>query len=190
MSSLKRKRRSDSQLDRALSGPQKAELEKWLIANMGYEEAAALVAKEFKVATSASAVGRFWQSYVAPRRLVRRARSAQMANDMVEEIASKPGQWDEPLKDALKETAFNLLQQPNPSTEDVMFIMGCVAKAKDQELKESDLKLKREKFELDAVKLAMKHLDALKAIKSDRTLDQAARLQKAREQLFGTLPTE
>lgn len=187
--SLKRKPRSNFKLE-SLLPEEKAKLEKWLLGNMSYESAAALVLKEFKVSTSATAIGRFWQSYVSPRRLVRRQRSAQLANEMVEEIASKPGQWDEPLKDALKETAFNLLQQPNPSTEDVMFIMGCVAKAKDQELKESDLRLKREKFELDAAALAMKHLDVLRAIKAKKGLDSNERLKQARLQLFGTLPTE
>lgn len=187
--SLKRKPRSNSKLE-SLSPAQKDQLEGWLLGNMGYGQALALCKKEFGIETSETAIGRFWQSYVSPRRLVRRQRSAQLADQMVAEIAAKPGQWDEPLKDALKETAFNFLNQKNADPKDLMFLLGCVAKVKDQELKETDIQLRRDKFEMDAAKLAMKHLDALRAIKSNKALDSNARLQQARLQLFGDLPPE
>jgi hypothetical protein len=185
--SLKRKPRSNSKLE-SLLPKQKDQLEQWLLGNMGYGQAVALVEKQFNLVTSETAIGRFWESYVSPRRLVRRQRSAQLADQMVEEIAQRPGQWDQALKDALKETAFNLLQSPNPSTEDVMFIMGCVAKSKDQELKETDIRLKRDKFEFDAAKAALKHLDALREIKARKGMDQNERLRQARLRLFGTAP--
>ena len=184
---IKRKPLSTSTLD-GLTDPQKLKLEKWLLGNMSYMQAAAVCEKEFGIRTSESAVGRFWQSFVAPRRFARRQRSAQLANQMVEEIALNPGQWDEPLKDALKETACNMLNQEQPDTEQVFFIMQCIAKAKDQELKETDIRLKRDKFEFDAAKAALKHLDALREIKARKGMDQNERLRQARLRLFGTAP--
>ncbi len=50
------------------------------------------------------------------------------------------------------------------------------------------LKLEKDKFEFDAAKACLKALPALKAIATDKGLDENERLNAVREKLFGDLP--
>lgn len=149
---LLRKPRSDSKLE-ALTEAQKADLESWLLGNMSYENAVALAKKEFGVQTSVAALHGFWQSFVAPRRIARRQRAAQMSDQMVEEIAKNPAQWDDTLKDGLKEAVCNLLASPKPDTEAIFFLMQCVAKTNDQEIKKQQIELSDRRLKLLEAKM-------------------------------------
>ena len=51
-----------------------------------------------------------------------------------------------------------------------------------------EIQQEREKFEFDASRAALKCLPQLKAIASDKALDEPARLDAARKQLFGVVP--
>lgn len=75
--------------------------------------------------------------------------------------------------------AFNSLSRWQTRRKALELKEGFLAVAKEQ------LALEREKFEFDASRAALEHANALQAIAVDRRLDDSAKIQKAREQMFG-----
>lgn len=57
-----------------------------------------------------------------------------------------------------------------------------------EERKAIEIEQERQKFEFDAARAALKCLPQLKAIASDKALDEPARLDAARKHLFGVTP--
>jgi hypothetical protein len=173
---------------RNLKPKQKLRLMAWLESGMAYHKAVPLVEKEFGISTSVGALSHFWESEVVPLRLARRQHTAKLAARLGEEQQAKPVKWDAILDDSLKELAADLMNTPGADTEKIFFLMQLVLKTRDQGTKRVELQLKRDKFEFDAAKAALKHLDALRAIKANKSIDQGERLKQARLQLFGVTP--
>jgi hypothetical protein len=117
--------------------------------------------------------------------LRRRARTVKMADAFAESVEKQPGQWDKVLMQQIKQKTFELANSPQVSAEDLMFLMGLVQKGRDQDLKERDLQLKRDKFEFDAAAAALKQLPALRQIAADKSLNEQDRLAAVRRRLFG-----
>lgn len=183
-----KKPRSDSKLLN-LPEEQQAQLAELLLGGMSYTKAKAVVQKKFGCSCSLSALSDFWESVCAPEILRRRSRSVKMSDEFAELVKKQPGSWDKVLLDQVKQKAFDMANDPNFKAESLFFLMQLVLKGRDQDLKKADISLKRDKFEFDAAKAALKFVKELKSISRDPSLDENAKVQAARLKLFGVLPS-
>jgi hypothetical protein len=189
-----RKRRPEAKLFHQLDDGQQAQLAEWLLDGMPYHKARELIAKPppdgFGLKVGLSAFQSFWESVCVPLLLARRSRAVKAAEAITEQAITGVQVSDEALIDALKQKALEVCMQTAPSGEEISFLMGQVLKVRDQDLKQRELSLKREKFEFDAAKACLKKLPSLKAIASDRTMGEPEKLEAIRKHLFGEVPTE
>jgi hypothetical protein len=168
---------------------QQAQLAEWLLNGMPYHAAKAALEKQFGVQVKyLSAFSEFWSKVCQPALMVRRAKAVEIA-DQISKAAEQNAALDAGMIAALKQKAFELCQAPNANPQDVFFVISQALKIRDQDLKQSDLALKRDKFQFDAAKACLKQLPALKAIAGDNSLDQNGKINAIRQKLFGTLPS-
>lgn len=182
-----RKPRSDSKL-LTLPEEQQAQLAEWLLAGIPYHRARSLLKKEFGVNTSLAALSAFWEQVCTPGLLARRQQAVTTADEIAEEARARPGNFDAATIDAIKQKAFELAISPRSHPRDVKSLFMLITKSRDQNLKEQQLKLDRERFEFSAAKAALAQLSALRHIAGDKSLDQDAKLLAVRQALFGSTP--
>lgn len=182
-----RKPRSDSKL-MSLPEEQQAELAEWLLSAVPYHKAKDLVQKEFHVTTSLAALSAFWDEVCTPALLARRQQAVTTADEIAEEARIKPGNFDLATIDAIKQKAFELAVSPMANPRDVKSLFMLITKNRDQELKSIQIQLERDRFEFNAAKAALAKLQALRAIATDRALDDDSKLKAARLALFGSTP--
>lgn len=181
-------RKPTGKLETELSDGQQAQLADWLLSGMKYHEAVPVVEKEFGLKVGHSAFQAFWEHVCVPVLLRRRSVAVSTAEEIAGEAKARPGQFDQATVDALKQKAFELSISPNANPKNVKALFMLVLKARDQDQKDAELALAREKFQFDAAKACLKQLPALKAIASDSKLDEQSKLRAVREKLFGALP--
>jgi hypothetical protein len=183
------KTRSDSILLN-LPEEQQAALSDWLLNGTPYHIARERVAKEFGVTVgSLSCFSAFWSEVCQPALLARRQRAAGAA-EAIGAFASQDSAFDKGFVSALKQKAFELSNQPDVDPQALAMVIGQALKLRDQDLKQEDLQLKRDKFQFDAAKACLAALPALKAIASDSSLDNNGKINAIRAKLFGQLPQE
>jgi hypothetical protein len=137
--SVLRKPRSDSKLA-ALPEDQRQALVNWLLACNPYRVVKQRLAAEYGVTTSDAALSAFWEENCSAAMITRRERAVSLADDMADEAAKRPGQFDAATIDALKQKAFELAVNPQADPRDVKSLFMLVLKAADQDME-------RRKFE-------------------------------------------
>lgn len=183
-----KKPRADAKLLN-LPEAQQAQLAEWLLSGLPYHKARELVEKEFGVAVASLApFSAFWDEVCRPLLLVRRRRAVEASDEVAKAAAAEPGRFDAATIDALKQKAFELAISPQSDPRDVKGLLMLVLKAKDQDLDEQKLRLEREKFEFDAARRAMEHVEAIRVIQVDGGADAQEKLTRVREALFGVAP--
>ena len=184
-----KKPRADAKLLN-LPEEQQAQLAEWLLNGMPYHAAKEAVAKEFKVSCSLSALSGFYSEVCVPALLKRRSQAVMAAEEIAAEASQSPGRFDAATVDAIKQKAFELAISPMSKPKDVKSLFMLLQKSRDQELKSQSLDLERSKFEFSAAEACLAHLPSLRAIATNPKLDQRAKIDAIRRQLFGELPQE
>ena len=120
----------------------------------------------------------------------------QESNDTLEAFEEflrkqKPG-W---TADKIRDTAIQFFISQTVGKKDVNQFATVVTLDQNERFgrtkgafKERELKLKEQKFYFDAVAACRKHLPALKAIESNKSLSESDKTQMFMEKLFGTKP--
>lgn len=183
-----RKPRSDAVLLN-LPEEQQCKLADWLLSGVPYHEAKILAEKEFGVSLkSLSPFKEFWQQVCQPHLLARRSRSLGAAGVRAEEAAKHSGAaFDTATLDALRQKAYELAESPGAEAKEVKAVMMLLLKARDQDFEREKLAFDRQRFEFDAAQACLKQLPELKAISSNRGLNQTEKVEQIRLRLFGTL---
>lgn len=132
-----------------------------------------------KVVTSKSAVGRFLKWYESQKWV---DDVKQLADEFRENLRLRPGFKEDGR--AVMDAAQVFFETQVMKTRDAKLFVSL----KKVQNKEQTLRLDREKFEFDAAKACLNALPALKAIASDKSLDENAKLTAVREKLFGEVP--
>lgn len=170
---------------------QQAQLAEWLLDGMPYHKAremmtAPVEAGGFGISFSSLSVFKpFWEEVCVPALLNRRSRAVMTAEEVAGSAAARPGKLDEATIAALKQKAFELAIAPGQDPDAVKAVFSLVLKARDQDLDAEKLKLDRAKFEMDFTRSAMEHVETIKTIKADRTLDNDEKIAAVRKVLFG-----
>ncbi len=134
MTTFARKPRSDSKLD-ALDVDQQRQLCKWLLTpGLSYEKVKALVLEKFNVSTTLSALSAFYQSYVTPYLIHRRAQAG--APDPLDDPAAdlgklRPGVFNQATVDALERKALVLANNPFVDPKAIFSIYSLLLKARE-----------------------------------------------------------
>ena len=144
-------------------------------ASIGHE-----LCKKWSVKASRTSVHDFYKRYSFGWRLERGAWVAKATETL-------PA-YEEQKRHLVSQKLFTLATDADCDPKLLVLIRALELDADKVRNKEEDLKLRRDRFEFDAAKAALKHLDALRAIKSNKSLDQGERLKQARLQLFGVTP--
>lgn len=169
---------------------QQAKLADWLLSGMPYHEAKLLVEKEFGVSVSLAVFSHFWRDVCTPHLLAKRRRIMTSADARAEEAKNSPGQFDRATLDAISQKAYELAESPNSAPKDVKAVMMLLLKSADQRFKEEKLAFDKQKFQWDAAKACLALLPELKTISSDKTLNEAEKVEQIRLKLFGVLAAQ
>ncbi|HSI84242.1 MAG: hypothetical protein ACAI35_04410 [Candidatus Methylacidiphilales bacterium] len=178
------KPRSDSRLLN-LPADQESLLIDQLIAGMGYIDAQAMMRARFQIEVSIPAYATFWKRKCIPvidARAVSASQTSQAHNAALE---ANRADWDTILMAKVKERAFRMAMDPGADPEALDYVVGLVLKARDQELKQEQLKLTRDKFEFDAAAAALKEVEKLKFISQNQSLNERQKMDAVRLVLFG-----
>jgi hypothetical protein len=181
-----KKTRSDSKLLN-LPDEQQLQLADWLLGGMPYHTARAAVAKEFGVSVGVSSFTSFWQAVCVPQLLSRRQKAVQASEAIVADVARSPGKINDALLVALKQKAFEVCNSPTSTADEIMLVTSMALKIRDQDLKEGQAALARDKFEFSAAEACLKHLPALRTIAAASGVPQRQKVEMIRERLFGAL---
>jgi hypothetical protein len=162
------------------------ELANKLICGMGYNDAAEwlMMDKGIKVSNRASFTG-FWNARCVPLIKGRSEGASNAAKAHAEAIASTSTNWDECIVVKLKERTASLLLNPGADTEELSFLVGLVQRDREQDLRQQQLALDKDKFEFNAAKAALREVEKLKEIARNQSLDDRAKVDEARRALFG-----
>ena len=140
-----KKTRSDSKL-KNLPEDQYQSLVDWLLAGNPYRVVKKRLKEEFNVATSDASLSDFWNECCSAALIARREKAVTLADEVAEEAAARPGQFDQATIDALKQKAFELAVNPNADPRDVKGLFMLVLKARDQAINEREIELAEQKF--------------------------------------------
>lgn len=168
-----KKPRSDAKL-KNLPEEQRAQLVEWLLSGLPYHTVRRLVADQFKVETSLSALSEFYQEFCTAALLSRRRQAVSVADEVAAEAEKSPGQFDQATIDALKQKAFELAIQPMADHKAVKSIFSLLLKARDQDLESRRIAV----LEAKAAKA-----DAAEKIATDSGLSEEERATRMK-QLF------
>ncbi len=169
---MNKKPRGDSKLD-ALLPAQKEQLAEWLtVENMTYAKAKARVAKEFGVATTASALASFYSRFAAPWSYARASADAEAFASIVE------GTIEPALIKRTKQLAFKALTDRKPDVKTAKALLKMIGDS-------AKITLQKEKLGLDARKVTLLEAkaalaDKAKAIANNQALseeEQAAQMR-------------
>jgi hypothetical protein len=181
------KPRSDSVLLN-LPEEQQALLAEWLMNGMPYHVARAQVENEFgRTVKSLSSFSAFWDEVCQPILLSRRSRAMQTSETLAGTLEQNE-LLDKGLITMIKQKAFEICMQPGADPDAVSSLVSGALKLRDQDLKQKDLQIRRDKFEWDAAAACLKDLPALKAIATNPALDNNGKINAIRAKLFGQLP--
>lgn len=126
---------------------QQAQLAEWLLGGMLYSEAQKQVKDQFGIEVkSLKSFSHFWEEVCVPALLRRRSQAVQTAESIAQEMQSRPGRFDQPTVDAIKQKAFELAISPQSHPKDVKALFMLLQKARDQEIKVQQIELERDKF--------------------------------------------
>lgn len=139
------KPRSDSKLLN-LPEAQMAQLSDWLMSGLPQAKVKLLVKSEFGVDTSAAALTRFYSEVCSAALLARRRRAVSTSEEVAEDAAKSPGQFDAATIDRLKQMAFEMTLSPQPDARNVKNLFGLVLKARDQDLEARRVALLEQKL--------------------------------------------
>ena len=164
--------------------------------SVGYRETLKLLANPrpegFGIKTHLCSLYRF----AAKHRHQEHESLAELAADYSQLNTTTP-QFDNATATALREAAFELASSSHLDSDKFKSVARWVLKLRDQEhheatlaLEREKLALEREKFQYNAAREALLHLDALRDIMSDNTRDDEDRILAAREKLFGPMPEQ
>lgn len=127
---------------------QQAQLTDWLLGNIPYHKAKALLKKEFQVETSLAALSAFWDTVVSSALIARRQQAVTTADEIAEEAKKKPGQFDLATLDAIRQKALAISIDPRSAPGEVKSLFMLLIKARDQELKNKDIEIKLRRLEI------------------------------------------
>ena len=174
-------------LETKLDEAQQAELADWLLSGMHYGQAMVAVKEKFGVEVkSTSSFSQFWDTVCKPLLLTRRHRMARSSDERAEAARKDPAPFEEATVDALAERAYQLAIAPNVSPKDVKSLFMLLVKHKEENRKDRELELAKDKFQFDAAAACLKALPELKVIAATPGLDDRARIEQVRLKLFGT----
>lgn len=152
----------------------------WLLTpGLSYAKVRKLCDKELGVSPSDSQLSRFYQRYVAAEVLRRRRQAVSTAEEIAQEMATNPGEWDSATIDLVKQKAFEVASSPMAASKDVKALLSLVLKAHDQELKREQVEVAKRKLAL----LEKREADAKDTL-SDGSLSLKQREAKMK-QIFG-----
>ena len=157
--------------------------------NRSYKDVVAFLAEK-GLTVSVAALCRWKQRRDQERLLDRITDRSRQAKEVAARFKTENPSVGEALGPLLQQVTFELLSEEKPAPEAVMMIVGQALKLRDQELKASDLKLKRDRFEFSAAEACLKHLPELRSIATSPSLSQQAKIDAIRQRLFGELPKE
>lgn len=186
--SVARKGRSDSVL-RSLPPEQRAKVDAWLFEEeTSHAEVAKRCREQFGVELAESSVGRYSQQE-RPRYEARRMAGARNEGKAtVRERMMAAEEQYHALLERLNRVALLGAQQLEIEPEPQM--VRDLTKVLISARREASLALStataREKFEFDAATACLVHCVQVQSIADDESLDDAERVQKIREELFGT----
>lgn len=182
---------SNSVLD-SLPKNQQAQLEEWLFdENISYKEASKRCGEILQIspAPAPSALSGWYQRVAQRRMMDRIAASRSNANLVVDQLKKNPAKTYEALTGMIAQMAFE--QSMKGEKMDLAMLTdlsNLTLSNRSLDLKEKEISLKRDRFEFDATKAALKQLPALRKIAADNLLSETDKLTKARQLLFGELP--
>lgn len=140
-----RKTRSDAVL-KNLPPDQYEALVDWLLAGNPYRIVKKRLKEEFQVATSNASLSDFWAECCSAELLKRRQRAVSLADEVAEEAAARPGEFDAATIDALKQKAFELAVNPAADPRDIKGLFMLILKARAQTINEREIELAERKF--------------------------------------------
>ena len=176
---------ANSKIER-LSKPQRAELEMWLFdENMAYARATKQVRERFNLEISQTAVADFYHRRSRERMIEKIIASRLQAGEVVDAARSADVDMSEAMLTVLGQVAFDGALEKKLDSKTLVQFTKVLMSEKKRHLAVSQFELSREKFHFDATKKALAKLPELRAINSDDSLDEDARIQAARKVLFG-----
>lgn len=128
---------------------QLAQILEWQLSGLGNAEVAEKVATQFGIACRDPDLSQFW-SQLSPFILAsRRRESRDKANSYVEQMEKHPDQFDRATVGLIKETVFDLLQDPQLSKKEtaVKTMIGAFLKLRDQDANSRRIALLEEQAE-------------------------------------------
>ncbi len=186
------KPRSDKKLE-ALSEEQERVLWKLLTTpGVRYDDAREFVKKEFGIALGSNRALSAWYQERAARELIESTvRHAAVADECAGILSEKAPAMKQAAKGRLSQLLFQAsVDGAQPKVlKDIAAVLGGLEyderEAERLKLDREQIALDRDKFEFNAAKAALKAATELKQIAADASLDEDARIQAARERLFG-----
>lgn len=174
-----KKPRADAKLLN-LPEEQQEQLVAWLFsAGMTYQQARALVRREFGVTCSLAALSAFWSQVCAPRLVSRRSQSAAAAEQIAAEARKNGGVFTDATLAMLRQKAFDLLADSHANPEDVRGLLSLALKARDQDQKGEQIAQAERRL-----KLLETRDEKARATLGDTTLTPEQQTAKFRE-IFG-----
>lgn len=191
------KPRSDSVLD-GLPENQRAAIERWLFEeNLSHKDTAVRIFQDFAVRISPSAVACFYQRCAKRRMLLQIAASSESSKAVTDQFRQNPDTSFEALLGLIGQAAFEMKLQSGgkldlKTLKDLAEIMALGLKVKTDTKKiaqkDEQLRLQRDKLEIDVTKLAMKEAAFIKSVSSNSKLTESEKMNVIRQKLFGQLP--
>lgn len=184
------KPKSNSILDK-LAPNQLAQLEDWLfVEKISYKDAAARLLADCDCSCAPSSLSAWYQRTAQRRMLDRIAASRSTQNEVLEKFKANPADTYAALLDMAGQIAFDKAFQSEKEldAETIFNFTKLVMSGRKQAMDQQALDLARDKFQFDAAKACLAKIDSIKSIRANATLDQNAKIEQIRLQLFGVAP--
>lgn len=177
MTPTDKKRRGGVNLFNKLTPEQREQLAAWItVENKTYEEALPLVASEFGVRTSITALRRFYSSFAAPWQYSQAKDEAEAFGQLLE------GNFDEATIKKAKQLAFSALTDRTPDLKTAKTLLKIVGDSAKVDIAKERLSLDERKVTLLEAKAAL--ADKAKGISDNEELTPEQKAAQLRS-LFG-----
>jgi Protein of unknown function (DUF3486) len=169
----------------SLPAGHRALIDRWLFdENRSYDRVQRLCLDRLKLKIHRNTLGRYFQRQSRRRALERIAASAATANAAMRKFQEHPADYYQVLDNMIGQIAFDrALDRDKPD-----FDGRTVIQFAKLLLDGKKFSFARQKWEFAAAKACLRHLPQLKAIAADDSLDEDARVERARIRLFGSAP--